>query len=131
MPQELGILFLSVLLGVVQILLSAGSSTMQRGFKWNVSSRDKEQPPLTGVAGRLQRALENFKETFPLFLGAIVLVFILQKNNSMTVLGAQMYLMGRVVYVPLYAFNVMIVRSCAWALATAGIVVILFGAILN
>lgn len=127
MPFELKILMYSVLWGIVQILLAASSSTMQRGIKWNMSSRDQQTPPLTGVAGRLSRASENFKETFPLFMASVLLVQILTKNSAMTALGAQLYLLGRVLYVPIYAFGVPVVRSLVWTMSMVGIVMVLVG----
>ena len=33
---------------------------MQRGLEWNVGPRDGVAPPLTGIAGRHERALRNF-----------------------------------------------------------------------
>src|SRR5262249_53931886 len=66
MSLELKILALSILLGLVQILLSAHSASLQVGYRWTAFAKEA-RPPLTGVAGRLERALRNFLETFPLF----------------------------------------------------------------
>ncbi len=44
-----------------------------------------------------------------------------------TAWGAQLYFYGRVLYVPLYAFGIPVVRSLAFTAAMAGIVVILLG----
>lgn len=68
MTTELWLLVAAVLLGFVQIVLQAQSMNMQRGYRLNAAPRDEILPPLTGVAGRLNRALRNFLETFPLFL---------------------------------------------------------------
>ena len=43
----------------------------------------------------------------------------------MTLWGAQLYFWTRVLYVPLYAFGVPLVRSLAWNVATFGIILIL------
>ena len=43
----------------------------------------------------------------------------------MTVWGAQLYFWGRVVYVPLYASGVFLVRSLVWNVPTLGIILIL------
>jgi uncharacterized MAPEG superfamily protein len=42
-------------------------------------------------------------------------------------MGAQFYFWARVAYLPLYAFGVVLVRSLAWSVATAGIVLVLLG----
>jgi hypothetical protein len=41
------------------------AASLQRGYRRTASARDQEVAPLTGVAGRLDRALRNFSETFP------------------------------------------------------------------
>jgi hypothetical protein len=41
-----------------------------------------------GVAGRLERALRNFLETFPLFATAVLLVQITGRNGRMSAIGA-------------------------------------------
>ncbi|MES2854690.1 MAG: hypothetical protein V4692_02450, partial [Bdellovibrionota bacterium] len=64
MTIELWILAASAGLGLIQILLAISAVTRQRGTEWNVGARDAIQAPPTGVAGRLDRASNNFKETF-------------------------------------------------------------------
>src|SRR5580700_8151510 len=66
MTIELQMLALSAALGLVQIVLSAHAASFQYGYRWAASARDQAMPPLTGVAARLERALSNFMETFPL-----------------------------------------------------------------
>jgi uncharacterized MAPEG superfamily protein len=125
MNIELQMLLWSCVLGILHIMLAAAASTRQRGMQWNLSSRGQEMPPLTGAAGRLSRASDNFKETFPYFLAAVVILQLLSKNNSVSALGAEIYLFGRMVYLPLYAFDVKYLRTAVWAVATGGIVLIL------
>ena len=72
MTTELRMLALSVVLGLVHIILSSHAASLQRGYRWTASSREEPVPPLTGVAGRLDRALRNFLETFPLFAAAVL-----------------------------------------------------------
>ena len=72
MTLELKMLALSIVLGLVQIVLASHASSLQRGYVWTASSRDESVPALTGVAGRLARALQNFVETFPLFAAAVL-----------------------------------------------------------
>ena len=48
-----------------------------------------------------------------------------QKSGSISVLGAQLYLAARIVYIPLYAFNLIVLRTLAWAVSIAGIVMCL------
>ena len=67
MTIELKMLALSVVLGVVQIAMASHAASVQRGYRWAAGPRDDVPLPLTGVAGRLDRALRNFLETFALF----------------------------------------------------------------
>ena len=73
MTVELRMLALSVVLGIVQIIAASHAASLQRGYRWTASPRDEKAEPLRGVAGRLDRALRNFVETFALF-AAVVLV---------------------------------------------------------
>ena len=125
MTIELKMLALSAVLGLVQIILSAHSVSLQYGYKWAASARDEFMEPLKGVAGRLDRALRNFTETFPLFATAVLTVSIAGRHNWMTVYGTQLYFWGRVLYIPLYAGGVQLFRSLIWNVATLGIVLIL------
>jgi uncharacterized MAPEG superfamily protein len=70
---ELRMLVFSVVLGIVQIVAASHVASLRRGYRWTSSPRDEQAEPLRGAAGRLDRALRNFSETFPLFV-AVVLV---------------------------------------------------------
>ena len=124
MTVELRMLMLSVAFGMAHIVLTAHSASLQRGYRWTASSRDQAVPPLTGVSGRVERGLQNFLETLPFFIVAVLVANALDLHNAYTEWGALLYFWGRVVYLPLYAFGVRIVRSIAWNVATLGIVLI-------
>lgn len=117
MSIEIRMLAWAVLLGIVQLLLAAALVTAQRGMKWNASARDAPQAPPAGVAGRLDRALRNFLETFPFFAAAAVAVVAMDRGSAHTALAAQLYFWARLVYVPLYAAGVPYVRSLVWAVS--------------
>ncbi len=124
MTIELKLLALSIALGLVQIVLSAQSKNLQHGYRWAAGPRDEPRPQLTGVAGRLERALGNFVETFPLF-AAVFIAHAAGRHDWMTIWGSQFYFWGRVAYLPLYVFGVPLARSLVWNVATLGIVLIL------
>ena len=129
MTIELQMLAQSAALGLVQILLSSHAASFQYGYRWAAGARDHAMPPLTGVAGRLERTLRNFMETFPLFVAAILVADVTSSHNWMTVWGAELYFWGRLAYVPLYAFGIPLVRSITWNVATIGIIFVLLGLI--
>ncbi|MFZ0458008.1 MAG: MAPEG family protein [Rhodoplanes sp.] len=127
MTTELRMLAFSIVLGFVHIILASHAKSRVYGYRWSAGARDQAMPPLAGVAGRLERALQNFGETFPLFAAAVLLAQVADRQNAFTVWGAQLYFWARVAYLPLYAFGVPLVRSLAWNVAAAGVFLVLLG----
>jgi uncharacterized MAPEG superfamily protein len=122
---ELTMLSLSIALGLAQIVAASHAASLQRGYRWTAGPRDEAFPPLSGVAGRLQRALQNFLETFPLFVAAVLIAHVSSTHTWMTEWGAQLFLWARVAYVGFYVSGVWLIRSLVWNVATAGIIMIL------
>jgi uncharacterized MAPEG superfamily protein len=129
MTTELTVLAWGCVLALVHVFVAAQAKTRQYGRAWNTGPRDEELPPPTPVVGRLARAQANFFETFPLLIAAVLIVEAAHLNNRWTALGAMIWLVARIVYVPLYALGVPIVRSLAWIAALAGIVMLLWPAL--
>jgi len=123
-PFELQMLGYSVVLGLLHIVLAAHSASWQRGYRWAAGPRDEPAAALTGVAGRLARAHGNFQETFALFAALAIAVVLSGRTGAVSAWGAGLYLAGRIVYLPLYAAGIPFVRSLAWNVATAGIVLL-------
>ncbi|TFU03087.1 hypothetical protein EUV02_07775 [Polymorphobacter arshaanensis] len=126
MTTELTLLAWTLVLAFVQILLFDFARTGQYGLKWNTGARDEKMPPLKPEAERLKRAQDNLFETLPLFIGFVLIAHAAGVHTSTTVLGAQLYFWGRVLYVPLYAFGVKQIRSLVWMVATLGLAMIAF-----
>ncbi len=129
MTIELKMLALSVALGFVQILLPIYFITKVRGTAWNMGARDEKLPDVGGIAGRLDRALKNFQETFPFFMAAVLMVSLLKLENSTSAVGAQIYFVSRVIYLPLYALGISKIRTLVWGMSCLGIVMV-FSALL-
>jgi uncharacterized MAPEG superfamily protein len=125
MSVELKMLACSIGLGIISVLVAASLGTAQRSLGWNLSNRDQETKPLTGAAGRAHRASRNFLETFPFFAAAVLAVVLAQANSTHTALGAQLYFWGRLVYLPIYIVGIPYVRTLAWAVAFAGLLLVL------
>ena len=125
MNTELQMLVWTVVLGLAQIMIGATLSTQQRGLAWNVGARDVTLAPLTGVGGRMDRALHNLLETFPFFAAAVLAVIVTQRTNAHTVLGAQLYFWSRLAYVPLYAAGIAYLRTLVWVVSIVGLVMVL------
>lgn len=127
LPTELLGLVAAAAFGLLHIILASHSASLQRGYRWSAEPRDEPVPPLGGVGGRLARASANFLETFPLFAAGALAVLATGTHSPWSKWGVILYLGGRIVYLPLYAFGVSVVRSIAWNVAIAGIAAIYVG----
>jgi len=127
--MEIRMLCLAVVLGLVQLVLAATVMTRDQGTAYNLSPRDGAGPrPSSLLAGRLDRAFANFKETFAFFAVAVLVVTALGKANATSALGAQIYFWARLVYVPVYAAGIPVARTLIWAVSIAGLVMVLLAA---
>ena len=124
MSVEMTMLALAILLGFIQLFLAAHFVTAERGLGWNVGARDNTAPLSGHLAGRLDRAFQNFKETFPFFAAAVIMAAVMGRHNWATLWGSQIYLAARILYVPLYAMGIPAVRTLVWAAASAGILLV-------
>ena len=124
MAFELQMVAVAVIIGIIHLLWAAAAAQPQRGLKWNIGPRD-EPIVLIGVAGRLERAFANFRETFPFFVALVVIDYLGGRLGALTSYGAVIYVVARAVYVPLYAFGVPMVRSLAWLASFVGILLLL------
>lgn len=126
MPVELKIAALGALLLLVHIFAAVHLKTKQYGRKWNVGARDESLPPLDPVGGRFARAQANFQETFPIAIVALLGVVIAGRTSAWTALGGWIWLAARTIYLPLYAFGVPVVRTIAFTISIAGLVMVLW-----
>jgi uncharacterized MAPEG superfamily protein len=124
MTPELTLLAWTLALAAFQVLLTAIVRTAQYGAKWNAGPRDEALPPPWRVVGRLERAQRNLFETLPLFAAAVLIADQAGRSGHLTQLGAQLYFWGRVVYLPLYAAGIPVVRSLVWAASFVGLILI-------
>jgi uncharacterized MAPEG superfamily protein len=130
MTTELMVLAWGSILAIVHIFAAVRVKTRQYGTKWNLGPRDEDLPPPEPIVGRMARAQANFFETFPVFAAAVLIVSVAHLTDRWTAIGAWMWLGARIVYLPLYAFGVRGLRSLAWVVALAGIVMVLAPAIM-
>jgi len=121
MPVEIRILALGALLLFVYIFTATRFKTAQYGRKWNVGARDEALPPPTPVTGRTMRAQANFEETFPIAIVALIGVVLANRTSALTALGGWIWLGARVVYLPLYAAGVPVIRTIAFVISMVGL----------
>lgn len=125
---ETAMLLWSVVLGLVQIVIASIAVNKDVGLPYNLSSRDEPLPPLGKTAGRLVRAAANFRETFGLFAVSVILVLLLHRQGSNSAIGTQLYFWARLVYVPVYALGIQMVRTLVWAVSIVGVVMVMLAA---
>jgi uncharacterized MAPEG superfamily protein len=122
---ELQMLFCAIALGIVQLLIAVLASVGTRGMPWAAGPRDDPGAPLGKMAGRLERAYRNFLETFALFAAAVLLAHALDKTNHTSVLGAQIYVWARLLYIPAYVFAIPFLRTLIWMASLVGILMVM------
>ena len=125
-PGEIQLLGLGVCLVVIQIVLAAQLGNQQYGLKWAASARDQPVPEPGVLLGRVRRALANMLETFPLFVAAVLAVAVVHRFDQWSLIGAHLYVWGRLAYLVLYAAGVPLLRSLVWNVALAGIFMVLW-----
>ena len=125
---EIQMLCWSVVLALVQLVISTTLAVKDRGLAYATGPHDTPAPPVTVLTGRLLRAFHNFRETFVYFAVAVIIVTVLNKTNTHTALGAQLYFWARLVYVPIYAAGIAYLRTAMWTVSVIGLVMVLLGA---
>ncbi len=115
MSSELSILALYGLLVVVIILLNILTAMSQVGLMTLGGARD-DMPPLTGVAARVERTLSNSVVAMALFAPAVLILAVSDSFTPGTLLAAQVFLVARIVFVPVYAFAIPVpfLRTLVW-----------------
>jgi len=126
MAIELKILALGALLLFVHIFTATRFKTAQWGRKWNVGARDEVLDAPNPVTGRTMRAQANFLETFPIAIIALIGVVVAQRTSQWTALGGWIWLGARVVYLPLYAVGVPVIRTVVWTISMVGLAMVLW-----
>ena len=126
MPVEIKILAFGSLLLFVHIFTATRFKTAQYSRSWNVSARDEALPPPNPMTGRAMRAQANFLETFPIAIVALLGVVLANKTSATTALGGWIWLGARLVYLPLYAAGVPVVRTIVWTVSVLGLAMVIW-----
>lgn len=125
MSVELRLLAWSVILLFAQIAIQAMFVTRARGLAWNTGPRDEASAPLPSYAGRAQRCLDNFKETWPAYIALALGLAVTGRTGGAGALGAWIWFGARIVYAPLYLFGVPWLRTLTYAVSLAGLILML------
>jgi uncharacterized MAPEG superfamily protein len=113
LTSELDILALYGLLVCLTLVAQASGAVTQLDMGYLLSSRD-EHRTLSGMVGRLDRALNNSVTAMALFAPAILILQTKGAFSPTTLLAAQVFLAARVLYLPAYVFNLTGFRTLVW-----------------
>jgi uncharacterized MAPEG superfamily protein len=125
MTTELHILAWTLVLALIQVLLPSVIRSRETGVGYNAGPRDAPAPPPARLTGRLMRAQSNLFETLPVFAAAILIAHVAGREGTQTLWGAWLYIIARVVYLPLYAAGIPFLRSLVWLVSLFGIILVL------
>ena len=123
MTAEIAALLASLLLAFTLTLVPGLYNILRHGGMRMAGNRE-DLPPLEGWGGRSQRALSNLYESLPIFIALVLVAHVMERNSEATALGAQLFLWGRIGHAALYIAGVPWLRSLAYMVAVAGMVMI-------
>jgi uncharacterized MAPEG superfamily protein len=120
--SELLCLELSVVLWFVYLFTQILTTRAEFGDAWLFTPRD-ELPAAKGLAcGRAKRALANYIENFVPFVAVDLALIATQHTGG---LGATVWVVARLLYLPAYVFGWIYVRTALWGIGLVGLVMML------
>lgn len=124
MTLDLWALVATLGLAMVQVGIQSITTLRQLGPNWVLSQRDEAQT-VTGLSGRIVRAHHNLLDIFPQFAAALFVVHMAGANGQYAIIGAWVFVVARMIYLPAYIFGPTGLRTLCWVTGQAGILIIL------
>lgn len=110
---------LTVLQAVIAVLGCIGAVGLPK-----IAGNREDLPAFEGWAGRATRAHRNMLESLVLFAILVLVAHVAGRANAQTALGAMIFFWARVAYAGIYVVGVPWLRTGAWAVSMAGLVLI-------
>jgi uncharacterized MAPEG superfamily protein len=120
--SELVCLELAIALWVVNVVVQAALAGDALGMPYLSGPRDEAREPRGLAYPRATRALRNYIENFVPFVAADLGLMVTQHTGGW---GATVWIVARIVYLPLYVGGVTPARTVAWAVGVVGLLMML------
>jgi uncharacterized MAPEG superfamily protein len=114
LPTEIVMLGVAVMLLLGQLFLQSVSATVEMGGDYKAGPRDAPRQVQGVFAGRAERAFRNLSETFPVVAALALALVITGRNGGLGAMGAEAWVMLRILYLPLYFIQIPYARSLVW-----------------
>lgn len=121
--SELTCLKLSLLMWLAHIVAQAAFAGGAVGLDYLSSPRDEKREARGQLYGRATRALHNYIENFVPFAAADLGLIVTNHTGGW---GATLWILTRIVYLPLYLTGVSPGRSIAWGLSVLGLIMMIW-----
>jgi uncharacterized MAPEG superfamily protein len=113
------------------VTIIAASTIRSKGWTLqglNYSLSNREEPLDTNaLAHRADRTASNTMENFVLFLGLASVAMASAATSPLILQGAELFLLARLVFVPVYYVGITYVRTLVWLVGVAGLIMMLMG----
>ena len=119
---ELTCLELSVILWLAHILTQAITARGEFGDDYLFSPRDANKAAKGLNVGRATRALHNYIENYVPFVATDLALIATGHTGG---IGATIWIIARIVYLPMYMMGVKYVRTTCWAVGVVGLLMML------
>ncbi|MEO9167858.1 MAG: MAPEG family protein [Aestuariivirga sp.] len=123
--NELTCLELSVILWVAHVLTQAFNARGEFGDDYLFSPRDGKVTPKGLAVGRATRALHNYIENYVPFLAVDLGLIATQHTGGMGSTGATIWIIARILYLPVYMVGTKYLRTACWAVGVVGMLMML------
>jgi len=127
MPFELSVLVWSAAILFILIAISANANVAAMGLQWGIGNRD-EASTATGAGPRAKRAYMNLLENLLIYACLVIPAHLAGIHTELTVLGAQLFLIGRIAHALVYVIGLTFlgIRTIAWVVAVIGYLIIFY-----
>lgn len=129
MPKLLSLVICMTLLTWLTVLVASlirAKAWTPKGLMLAFGNRDN-LPEATPLAGRAQRAAANSLENLLFFAALALVAQVAGATNERVLLGAQVFLWARLIYLPVYVAGIPFLRTGVWTVSIVGLAMMVVG----